>query len=199
VNAEVTPVPLADIYISIDVEADGPIPGDYSMLSLGAAVAEPPFDRTFYRELRPVTEKWVQGALEASKLDRAKLVAEGADPAAAMREFAEWVKAQAGKERRPVAVCFNATFDWQFINWYFLRFLGNNPFGISALDIKAYYMGVAGKTRWRETSKGRIDPIFRPARKHTHRALDDALEQAELFHKIYASAVRKGAGESAAK
>jgi len=180
----------ADVFISIDVEADGPVPGDFSMSSLGAVVAEPALDRTFYRELKPITDRFVPEAAAVSKLDRAKLKAEGADPATAMREFAEWANAAAGRGRRPVAVCFNATFDWQFVNWYFHHFLGKNPFGISGLDIKALYMGALGLPRWGQTSKRNFDRTFLSGRPHSHNALDDAKEQAEIFLKVYLRALQ---------
>jgi DNA polymerase III epsilon subunit-like protein len=185
-----------DLYISIDTEADGPIPGDYSMSSFGAVVAEPALDRTFYRELKPVSERFVPEAAAVSGLDRAKLVAEGADPHQAMREFAGWLQELTGGRRRPVAVCFNATFDWQFINWYFLHFLGKNPFGISALDIKALYMGALGVPRWRDTSKRNFERAYLSGRPHLHNALEDAKEQAEIFLKVYERALRNGATAS---
>lgn len=40
-------------------------------------------------------------------------------------------------------VGFNASFDWSFVNYYFDLFLGENPFGIAALDIKSMYSGAA--------------------------------------------------------
>jgi DNA polymerase III epsilon subunit-like protein len=178
-----------DLYISIDVEADGPIPGDYSMSSIGAVVCEPALDRTFYRELKPISELFVHEAAAVSGLDRAKLAADGADPHQAMREFEWWLQEQTGGRRRPVAVMFNATFDWQFVNWYFLHFLGKNPFGISALDIKALYMGALGVPRWRDTSKRTMDKAFLSNKRHSHNALEDAVEQAEVFLKVYERAL----------
>ena len=46
-------------YIMVDVEADGPIPGDYSLVCFGAIVVEPSLDRTFYGRLRPISDKWL--------------------------------------------------------------------------------------------------------------------------------------------
>ena len=177
---------LDDLYISIDIESDGPIPGDYSMSSFGAVVAQAPFDRTFYRELKPITDKFVPEAAAVAGLSRDKLQAEGADPAQAMRDFAAWIKEECGRGRRPVAVFFNAPFDWQFINWYFHHFFGQNPLGISGLDVKALYMGASGKRRWSETAKAKIERHLRSSRRHTHHALSDAIEQAELFLNVYA-------------
>ncbi|MFC0109014.1 hypothetical protein [Kibdelosporangium aridum] len=130
----------ASVYISVDVEADGPIPGPYSMISLGACVAGrhdgdvfTPVDpevQTFYRELRPISDQFVPEALAVSGLDRDLLVKSGAEPAAAMRDFAAWVKEVSG----PAAAVFTAypaSFDWMFTYWYVMRFTGSSPFGHS--------------------------------------------------------------------
>jgi hypothetical protein len=87
--------------LSVDIEADGPIPGPYSMLSLGAAVAgrqdatgftaTDPEEHTFYRELRPISEEFVPEALAVSSLDRERLKTEGHEPAVALAEFCDWV------------------------------------------------------------------------------------------------------------
>ena len=108
-----------------------------------------------------------------------------------MRDLAAWL-GEASPGRRPVFVAFNATFDWMFVNWYFHRFLGKNPFGISGLDIKAYYMGALGKRAWADTTKGGMETRFLSAAPHTHHALDDAREQAEVFLKIKAYAEGRG-------
>jgi DNA polymerase III epsilon subunit-like protein len=182
-----------DTFISVDVEADGPIPGDYSMISLGAVVVGRP-EATFYRELRPISSQFVPEALAVSGLDRDRLLREGADPEAAMRELTAWV-GQVSPGRRPVFVGFNASFDWMFVNHYLIHFTGKNPFGISGLDIKAYYMGALGKRTWSETVKRNIEPRFLSDAPHTHHALDDAREQAELFAKVRAYAEGRAAGE----
>ncbi|MBI5732257.1 MAG: 3'-5' exonuclease [Candidatus Magasanikbacteria bacterium] len=177
-----------EIFISVDIEADGPIPGDYSMLSIGACVVGSP-DKSFYMELKPISEKFDPEALRVCCFDRGVLINEATDPEKAMKEFSVWVDDICGDEYRPVFVAFNATFDWMFVHWYLIRFAGRNPFGISGLDIKAYYMGVLGKEFWADTSKSRLDDRFLSSRLHTHNALDDAREQADIFMKI-----RKTAG-----
>ena len=50
-------------YIMVDIEADGPIPGDYSMVSFGAVIVEPGLQRTFYGQLKPISEHWIPQAL----------------------------------------------------------------------------------------------------------------------------------------
>ena len=82
--------------------------------------------------------------------------------------------------RRPIFVGFNAPFDWMFVADYFWRYLGRNPFGISALDLKSYYMGREGVTAWERRAGMHIDAALGLAPDHTHNALDDARGQALL-------------------
>ena len=170
-----------ECYISVDIEAAGPIPPTYSMLSFGACLVDAPAS-TFYAELRPITERALPAALQVSGLSLERLVATGRDPAETMSAFRDWIiSAAAG--RTPVFVGFNASFDWAFINWYFHQYLGENPFGIGALDIKAYYMGFSGSA-WQDTTSSRLPGRFKPMHQRTHNALDDAVAQAEVFNKL---------------
>jgi DNA polymerase III epsilon subunit-like protein len=171
-----------EIYISVDVEASGPIPGEFNMLSFGACVVSD-IKQTFYAELKPINDNYIERALNVSGFSMEELKEKGAEPAKAMDDFAVWISQVCGGEGRPVFVGFNATFDWSFVNYYFHRFCQKNPFGISGLDIKAYYMGMK-KCTWGETAKRRIDQKFKSSKPHTHNALDDAIEQAEMFEKM---------------
>lgn len=174
-----------EVYFSVDIEAAGPIPGEYSMLALGACVVGNP-DQAFYVELRPVTDAFVEEALRVSGLSMDALRQSGQDPAAAMRDLRTWVD-HCAKGGRAVFVGFNASFDWSFVNWYFHKFVGENPFGIGGIDIKAYYMGLAG-CAWSETTSSQLPARFRSALPHTHNALDDARAQADTFAKLLAVA-----------
>ncbi|WP_427165587.1 exonuclease [Streptomyces sp. C1-1] len=177
-------------YISVDIEADGPIPGPYSMLSFGAAVAgtqdadnftaADPEERTFYRELRPITEEFVPEALAVSGLDRELLKTEGAEPAVALAEFADWVR-EVSAGAQPVMCGYPAPYDWTFLYWYLIRFTGASPFGHSGcLDMKTLYATKAGLPL-RAVAKGTMPRHLLSRRRHTHHALDDAIEQAELL------------------
>jgi len=73
------------------------------------------------------------------------------------------------------------------VNWYFHMFLGSNPFGIDALDIKSFYMGLSG-CLWKETTSNRLPQSFQPTHQQTHNALDDAIAQGEIFKKLLLAA-----------
>ncbi len=170
-----------EAYISVDIEASGPIPGKYSMLSVGACVVGQN-EISFYQELKPLNMSFVPEALRVSRLSLDHLVVAGVPPREAMHGFQTWV-AQACAGASPVFVGFNAAFDWSFVNWYFHEFLGTNPFGFGGVDIKSYYMGLAGKT-WSRSSFSQLPTEFQPDQKQTHNALDDARSQAQVFERL---------------
>ncbi|CAN5367353.1 hypothetical protein BH09ACT5_BH09ACT5_07690 [soil metagenome] len=172
-----------EVFVSVDVETSGPNPREYAMLSIGACVVEQP-ERSFYVELVPTTTNALPEALEVGGLDLAELARTGTDPAAAMLQFEEWLGELPGP---PVFVAFNAPFDWMFVADYFGRFLGRNPFGHSALDIKAYYMGLADST-WAQTSMRFLSPLYLDGHPLEHNALSDARDQAKLFRALRAEA-----------
>ncbi len=177
-----------EIFFSVDIEATGSVPGIHSMYEIGACdVADD--RRTFEAQLKLLSDRHEPEALAACGRTLEELRAKGDDPAAVMRRFGDWVRAVAGADR-PVFVAFNAPYDWMFVQWYFHAFLGGSPFGASALCIKAYYMGMMDCS-WSETSLSRIDPRFLSDLPHTHRALDDALQQADMFRRMRASDRRR--------
>jgi DNA polymerase III epsilon subunit-like protein len=170
-------------YISVDVETSGPNPADYSMLAIGACVAFEP-TTTFYIELQPVTDAFTPEALAVGGLDMERLRAEGVAPEQAMRRLSDWLSQTTPPGQKPVFVGFNAPFDWMFVADYFHRFLGENPFGHKALDIKALFMGATG-SRWRETRYRDIAAHYRMEQAAlTHNALEDALAQAALLRAV---------------
>ena len=159
-------------YIMVDIESDGPIPGDYSMVCFGAVLVEPALDRSFYGKLKPISEKWLPDALKVSGFSREETLAFD-EPHAVMTRFEDWIAENA--RDRPIFISDNNGFDWQFINWYFHAFLGKNPFGHSSTNLGSLYKGLV-----KDTSKS-----FKPLRRtrHTHDPVDDARGNAEaLLH-----------------
>ncbi len=163
--------------VSVDVETAGPNPADYALLSIGACTLTDP-RKNFYVELQPTTMKADADALEIHQLDLLKLSRTGEPPTQAMQLLADWLAEVITSESPPLFLGFNAPFDWMFVCDYFHRFLGCNPFGHSALDVKSFYMGF-NRTGWKDTSMKRISTT--PLR---HNALEDACDQAKLFKRI---------------
>jgi DNA polymerase III epsilon subunit-like protein len=160
-------------YVMVDVEADGPVPGLYSMVSLGAVIVTPALDRTFYGQVRPISEQWVPEALAVSGVSREQHAGFD-DPGEVMARFGGWVAAQAG--RRPIFISDNNGFDWGFVNYYFHRFLGKNPFGHSSQNLGSLYKGVV-KDTFANFKHLRVT-------RHTHHPVDDARGNAEALLRI---------------
>ena len=180
---------MREIYVSTDVETDGPIPGPHSMLSFGSAAftADKTLVSTFEANLstlpdavpEPRTMEWWGTQPEAWAAHRQNLQ----EPAAAMTAYVVWLKALPAK---PVFVGYPVGFDFLFVYWYLIRFAGESPFSFAALDIKSYAMAVLG-TDFRATAKRSMPREWFDDRPHTHQALDDALGQGALFCNILAA------------
>lgn len=183
------PAPFAEAYVSVDVETAGPNPSQYSLLSIGACLVARP-EITFYVELQPVNGNALPEAMAVNGLSLERLAESGLPPAEAMARFEAWLGAQVPPGERPVFVAFNAPFDWMFVNDYFHRFLGRNPFGHAALDVKAFYMGLAG-VPWSETRMAQVAAQYLGGRPLAHHALRDAQDQAELLRWLLAEAAGK--------
>lgn len=168
-----------EFYISVDVEASGPVPGEYSMLSLGACVVGQP-EQAIYLEIQPESPRHDPEAVAITGFDLKALAATGLTPLEAMQTLTAWIKQVSGTEKKPIFVGLNAPFDWSFVNYYFHKYLGENPFGFAALDIKAYYMG-AFNLEWKQTKSSHMTANLLPQTYPTHNALEDARFQAELF------------------
>lgn len=172
-----------EIYVSTDVETDGPIPGPHSMLSIGSAAytSQKNLVATFSANLHvlpeacphPDAEKWWATQPEAWAACRKDLE----QPERVMQRYVAWLKELPGK---PVFVAYPAGFDFTFVYWYLMRFVGESPFGFSAIDMKTYAMALL-KTEFRDTTKRRMPRRWFDDLPHTHVALDDAIEQGALF------------------
>lgn len=156
--------------VVVDVESDGPIPADYSMICFAAVLVDDTLDQSFYGQLRPISEQWIPEALVVSGFSREETM-QFADPETVMQNFAVWVAEHCGS--RPLFFSDNNGFDWQFINWYFHHFLGSNPFGHSSVNIGSLYKGLVGD----------MFQNFKHLRKtpHTHHPLDDVRGNAEAL------------------
>jgi hypothetical protein len=174
---------MTEIYISTDVESDGPIPGPHSMLSFGSAAytADKQLLSTFTANLHtlpgaepdPRTAAWWKAQPEAWAACRTDLQ----DPAHAMKDYVAWLK---GLPARPVFVAYPAGFDFMFVYWYLMRFAGESPFSHSALDMKSFAMAML-RLDYRDSTKRAMPRRWFDKLPHTHVALDDAIEQGALF------------------
>jgi len=94
-----------------------------------------------------------------------------------MARYVEWLEGLPGK---PVFVAYPAGFDFLFVYWYLVKFTGGSPFSFSALDMRTFAMALLG-CDYREASKRNMPRRWFDALPHTHKALDDAIEQGALF------------------
>lgn len=157
----------------VDIEADGPIPGDYSMIVLGAVVVENGLNRTFYGKLKPISENYIPQALQVSGFTREETLA-FSDPAEVMKDLAKWLTQNS--KGQPIFISDNNGFDWMFVCWYFHHFTGNNPFGFSSQNLGSLYKGLVKDTF--QNFKHLRDT------RHTHHPVDDAKGNAEALLKL---------------
>lgn len=188
-------VKQADAYFSADVETDGPIPGPYSMLSFalvyagsfdGAVFDRPKqYDRVFYKELQPISDRYQEEALDVNRLDRNDLKENGSKPGDAMDEAHSWVASMSGN-KRPVLVAYPVSFDWTWLYWYFIKYSKNgSPFNYSnCFDIKTA-LSIKTNTPISGSGRSKLPIALRSKRAHTHFAIDDAIEQAEIFANVF--------------
>lgn len=179
---------MKEIYVSTDVETDGPIPGVYSMLSIGSAAFLP--DKTlvsgFTANLEtlpeatehPDTMKWWRSQPEAWEAARQN----AQSPTEVMKNYVAWLKALPGE---PIFVAYPAAFDFMFVCWYLNRFTGENPFGWYALDIKTYAMAVL-RIDFIDAVKRNMPRRWFDNLPYTHKAMDDAMSQGALFCNLLA-------------
>ncbi len=160
------------MYFAIDVESDGPIPGDYSMVSFGAVIVEPMLTRTFYAKLRPISTMWDPEALAVSKHTREETLLFG-HPEAEMKRFVAWVKENSAT--RPQFISDNNAYDWSFINWYCIHYLGldGNPFGHTSRNLNDLFKGM--------TLNMQSNYMHLRKTKLTHHPVDDAKGFAEAL------------------
>ncbi|MBM4431967.1 MAG: exonuclease [Chloroflexi bacterium] len=185
---------MVEIYVSTDVEADGPIPGPHSMLSFASAafLADKTLVGTFTANLEllpgaephPKTNEFWQEHQEAWLASRRDLQ----DPAAAMHQYVAWLESLPGQ---PVFVAYPVGYDFAFIYWYLMRFVGASPFGHAGIDIATYAMAMLNRS-YKESGKSGMPRRWFDDHPHTHKPLDDAIEQGTLFCNMLAENSRRG-------
>lgn len=172
-----------ETYISVDVETAGPNPSQYSLLSIGACLITDT-ENNFYIELQPINDNMQPESYDIHQLSLERLKSSGVPPSEAMAKFETWLKDITPAAASPVFVAFNAPFDWMFVSDYFHRYLGYNPFGHAALDMKAFFMGLHG-SNWKDTSMDNVAIHYLEGKQISHNALEDAQDQAKLFYRLY--------------
>lgn len=175
-------------WFCVDIEASGPVPGLYDMVSLGAVVLLDD-DHTltlggsFYVEIRPENASYDREAMAVNGLDFEALQRDGVPRRQAMEQLAAWVRAHTAPGASPVFVGHNAPFDWSFVSHAYCAEGLRNPFGYKALDTKALSGGVLG-LHWLDTSKERLAellPLPPEDLGQKHRADYDAWYQALIL------------------
>ncbi len=158
------------MYIMVDVEADGPIPGKYSMIELGAVAVEPGLNRLFHAKLRPISDEYVPEALAITGYTREQTL-QFDEPIRAMTDFENWIRSV--DPERPMFISDNNGFDWMFVCWYFHKILGRNPFGHSSQNLNSLYKGLTRN----------LFGSFKHLRKtpHDHKPVNDAKGNAEAL------------------
>ena len=184
---------MAEIYVSTDIEADGPIPGPHSMLSFASAVyrSDKTLVATYEANLatlpgaqgHPKTMEWWKTQAQAWAACRSN----PREPTVVMPEYLTWLKALTGT---PIFVSYPAAFDFMFVQWYLVRFTGESPFAHAAIDIRTYAMALLG-AGYQASGKRRMPKEWFDDLPHTHVALDDAKEQGALFCNMLAERKRR--------
>lgn len=155
----------------VDVEADGPIPGDFSLLEIGAVLVDKTLDKTFYGKLKPISDKFVPEALKVFHATREQTLLYD-DPVVIMNRFFNWI-IDHSHGRKCIFISDNNGFDWMFVAWYFHHFLGKNPFGYSSTNLGSLYKGLVKTTNenFKHLRGTELD----------HNPVNDALANARAF------------------
>ena len=170
---------MASTWFIVDVESDGPCPGLYSMVSIGAVRLDRELKTSFYGKFAPLPDADFQPeALAISGTTREEHLLYP-NPYDDTKRLHEWVLANTEKATKPIFVSDNPAFDFAWVNYYAHLFLGHNSFGYSARRIGDLYSGLmkdaSRSNEWRKFCKT----------KPTHHPVDDAMGVAEaLLHMV---------------
>lgn len=169
------------IYVVVDIEADGPVPGLYSMLSIGAvATTKDEEVSSFYAKLQPIaganqflkTMEWWDSQPEAWQ----EVIRDAKPAEQAIKDFYGWLN---HLDRKPVFVAHPVGYDYAFVSWYLWKYVQVNPFaderGASiTLDLSSFIAGKYSRTLLCSFRSELPDWMKVGMPEHTHNALDDA-------------------------
>ena len=159
-------------YFVVDVEADGEIPGKYSMVCFGVVKVSDP-TKTFYGAVSPISTEYKPDALAVSGFSREDH--EKFDPPQlVMNQFVQWLAENS--DGKPTFISDNVAFDWQWLNYYLHTYCGKNPFGFSGRRIGDLYCVMV-----KDASKNQEWKIKLRITKHTHNPVDDAMGNVEAL------------------
>lgn len=178
-----------EIYVSTDVETDGPLPGVHSMRSLGSAAYAPTGElvSTYTANLLPVpggaTDPRTMAFWAGEPAAWSAVTRDPRPPEEVMGQYADWL---AGLDGIPIFVGLPAVFDFGFVNHYLLRYRGENPFHRNAIDVRSFAMGATGAP-WSGTRLADLPTAWSDGWEHDHTALGDATMQGRLFMRMMTS------------
>lgn len=169
----------------VDIEADGPIPGDYSMIEIGAVKLTENLDEIFYADIKPISDRFNVPALASIGKTRSETFKFHYSAYHAIFLFKEWVDDNNKFGTRPMFFSDNNGFDFMFTHWYFMHFLGKDPFGWTSRNLQDIFKGM---------KKNMKDSTFKKLRdtKHTHHPVDDSKGNAEVLLKMIKDMGLKG-------
>lgn len=185
-----------ELYISLDIETDGPAPGVNSMLALGAVAIKPEEGGEWsevgewYKKFQtiprswphPDTMRWWESQPEAWK----EVMKDREAPDVAIADFIGWLEGEFGKYKL-IAIGWPIAFDFAFVNYYCHAYIGRNPLGFAGLDIRSYINGLMHQVEYYGLDEAALRQVagdidregLRP-----HVAVDDAIEQGRLFMSV---------------
>lgn len=158
----------------VDIEADGPIPGPYSMIEIGAVRLTEDLEDTFFAQIRPISKKYMPEKLAITGHTRKDTLDFKFTASQVMSLFNDWIKESNKKGSRPMFFSDNNGFDYMFTHWYFMKFLEHDPFGWSSNNLQNIFKGMKKDFRNRQFKKLRKT-------KHDHNPVNDAIGNAEVL------------------
>jgi hypothetical protein len=193
----------SELYFAMDIETDGQVPGLSSMLQLGICA----FDATnpdlgrFRVNISPLPNAYPEWSTMAWWMETpekqarfAALAIDAVDPELAIRSAVSWIDLVAleHESRKAIAVCSPVGFDFSFFRYYEMLLIGrDHPFGHRALDLRSFSMPLFGQGFMQSSSRDLPSHLLPKTLKHTHDALDDARELAEIGFHLLREAARQ--------